>query len=103
MLEHTGQKQIWDILQCAECKRYVEKETGRIVPKPSEGKIMSHTVCHDCLPKVNARLEAEAEAIETERVEVMLGKVLRSADPPAEVADRIRNNTLNYMTNNGGK
>lgn len=81
--------EIWDILRCSRCKRCVDKETQRIVPEP-DGIVMSHTVCPECLPIVNAELEAEAREIEIQRTEALLERnMTKRTNPPGDLYRRI--------------
>lgn len=48
------EKQIWNIVRCSWCKKCFDKETREIVPEPTEGTVMSHTVCKECMEKLTA-------------------------------------------------
>lgn len=71
--------EIWDLLQCSECGRYVDKETGEIVPKPTHGRVVSHTVCEDCAVDI---LALRREALERKR---RVAREAASAPAPARV------------------
>lgn len=50
-------KEIYAVLQCYVCKRYVDRKTRQIVPKPQYGMVMSHTYCDDCKAEAMRRIE----------------------------------------------
>lgn len=59
-MSENPQNEIYNIVQCCGCKKYLEKDTRKIVQKPGEGIVASHTYCPECEAKAYEELEAQA-------------------------------------------
>jgi len=55
----------YDIVQCAWCQKYMDKETHEYVEKPTEFEVVSHGICPTCEAKVMEEFLAEKEASKT--------------------------------------
>lgn len=49
-------KRSFDVVQCCECGRYLDKKTRKFVPKPKE-PVHSHTYCDGCSAKLMTELD----------------------------------------------
>jgi len=55
----------YDIVQCAWCQKYMDKETHEYVEKPTEFEVVSDGICPTCEAKVMEEFLAEKEASKT--------------------------------------
>ncbi len=91
-----SEKQIWNVVKCCGCGRYLDKETRKIVPKPAYGVVMSHTYCDECREKA---IE-EVNALATEEV---LKRVAGRRPVPPDVSGRVRERTLDHYERSEAK
>jgi len=84
-----SEKQIWDVLRCCVCGRYVHKTTRKIVPKPNHGVVMSHTYCDECKEKAMQEVRDLA-------TEEMIRRWVNRRPVPPGVSERVRRRTLDH-------
>lgn len=89
MLPQSPAKEIWDILRCCKCQRCVDRETGQIVPEPTDGVVMSHTYCDECKEKAMKEISLLA-------TEEMVKRAARPKPVPPGLSERVRKKTLDH-------
>jgi hypothetical protein len=61
--DQDGVLEVFTIVKCCLCGRYLEKKSRKFVPKPDRGVVISHTYCDDCIKKAIEEVNLYVEGV----------------------------------------